>query len=97
VNPLAAIPDYTDDAHTCLVPPYEEVLVEQQWVRHPSDPYQIISNIRARVDGAMGYPDVFRNSEEVLRLMQGIQSDWSMLEQMLALRRMIRSPRDGAL
>jgi len=29
VNPHAAILDYTADAHPRLVPPYEEVLVEQ--------------------------------------------------------------------
>jgi len=94
VNPPAAIPDYATDAPPRHVPPYEEVIVEQQWAKHPPDPYQIISNIRARVDGAMGHPDVFRNPEEVMRLMQCIQSEWSMLEQMSAPRRS-RSPRDG--
>jgi len=43
----------------------------------------------------MGHPDVFRNPEEVMRLMQGIQFEWSMLEQMLAPRRRSRNPRDG--
>jgi len=94
VNPFAAIPDYKVDAHPRLVPPYEEVIVEQQRVIHPPDPYQIISNIRARVDSAMGHPDLFRNPEEVLRLMQGIQSEWSMLEQMPVLRRRSRSPQE---
>jgi len=69
VNPPAAIPDYAVDAPPRPVPPYEEVIVEQQWVRHTPDPYQIISNFRARVDGAMGHPDVFRNLKEVMRLM----------------------------
>ena len=69
VNPPAAIPDYTADAHHRPVPPYKKVIVEQQWVRHPPDPYQIISNIRAKMDSAMGHPDVFRNLEEVLCLM----------------------------
>ena len=94
--PLAAIPDYTADAHPRPVPPYEEVLVDQQSARHPPDPYQIISNIRARVDSAMGHPDVFGNPE-VLRMMQGIQSKWSMLEQMPTLWRRRRSPWDGPL
>jgi len=61
VNPPAAIPDYAADAPPHLVPPYEEVIVEQQWARHPPDPYQIINNIRARVDGVMGHPVVFHN------------------------------------
>jgi len=97
VNPLAAIPNCTVDSPACSVPPYEEVLVEQQRARHPPDPYQIISNIRARVDGAMRHPAVFHNPEEVMRLMQGIQYEWSMLEQISASRRRSRSPRDRAL
>jgi len=95
MNPPAAIPDYVTDGPSRLVPPYEEVIVEQQWAMHPPDPYQIINNIRARVDGAMGHHVVFRNLEEVMRLMQGIQSEWSMLEQIPAPRRRSRSPRDG--
>ena len=91
-----AIPDYGSDAHPRPVPPYKEVIVEQQWARHPPDPYQIISNIKSRVDGAMRHPDVFRN-QEVMHLMQGIQSELSMLEQMSAPRRRTRSPRDGPL
>jgi hypothetical protein len=94
VNPHAAIPDYVADAPPRHVPPYEEVLVEQQWARHPPDPYQIISNIRARVDSAIGHPNVFGNPE-VLRIMQGIQSEWSMLEQVPTPRRRSRSPQDG--
>jgi hypothetical protein len=31
VNPSSAIPNYTADAHPRPVPPYEEVIVEQQW------------------------------------------------------------------
>jgi hypothetical protein len=61
MNHPVAILDYAVDAPPRHVPPYEEVLVEQQWIRHPPDPYQIISNIRARVDGAMGHPGVFHN------------------------------------
>ena len=94
VNPHVAIPDYTADVHPCPVPPYKEVIVEQQWTIHPPDPYQIISNIRARMDSAMGHPDVFRNSKEVLRLMQDIQSEWSILEQMPTPWRRSRSPHE---
>ena len=93
MNPPAAISDYATAAPPRPVPPYEEVIVEQQWAKHPPDPYQIINNIRARVDGAMRHPAMFHNPEEVMRLMQGMQSEWSMLEQMPAPRR--RSPRDG--
>jgi len=45
------------------------------------------------VDSAMGHPDVFGNPE-VLRIMQGIQSEWSMMEQKPPPRRRSRSPRD---
>jgi len=93
VNPPAAIPDYAVVAPPRPVPPYEEIIVEQQWARHPPDSYQIINNIRARVDSAMGHPDVFGNPE-VLRIMQGIQSEWSMMEQMPPLRRRSKSPRE---
>jgi hypothetical protein len=96
-NPPAAIPDYTADAPPRPISPYEEVLVEQQWAKHPLDSYQIITNIRARVDGAMGHHDVFHNPEEVMLLMQGIQSEWSMLEQLPTPRRRSRSPQDGPL
>jgi len=39
VNPPAAIPDYAAAAPPRPVHSYEEVIVEQQWVRHPPDPY----------------------------------------------------------
>ena len=45
VNPPAVVPHYTTDAHLRPIPPYKEVIVEQQWARHHPDPYQIISNI----------------------------------------------------
>ena len=61
-----AIPDYT--AH---VPPYEEVIVEQQWARQLPDPFQIIGNIRAKVESTMGVSDVFSNPL-VLDIMEGI-------------------------
>jgi len=93
MNPHAVIPDYTTDAHPRPVPPYEEVIVEQQWARQPPDPYQIINNFRARVDSEMGHPDLFGNPE-VLCMMQGIQSEWSMMEQMSAPQSWSRSPRE---
>jgi hypothetical protein len=36
--------------YTTLVPPYEEVIVRQQWPIQLPDPLQIIANIRAIVD-----------------------------------------------
>jgi len=40
---------------------YNFFIVEQQWAKYPPDPYQIISNIRTRVDGAIGHPAEFHN------------------------------------
>jgi len=62
VNPPAAIPDYTTDTHPRLVPPYEEVIVDQQSARHPPDPLQIMHDVRGIMDRAMTkIPDVYAN------------------------------------
>jgi len=71
--------------YTALVPPYEEVNVEQQWVRQ-----QIISNISARVESAMGVPYVFSNSV-VAGIMDGIWSEYSILQEVSVSRRRTRS------
>ena len=55
----------------------------------------LVEGVVGERDLAMGHPDVFRNLEEVMRLMQGMRSEWSMLEQMPAPRKRSRSPRDG--
>jgi hypothetical protein len=68
MNPHAPIDDYT-----IHVPPYEEVIVYQQWARQPPDPFQIIQNIRLIVDSVMGVPDVFSNPI-VDDIMEGIWS-----------------------
>jgi hypothetical protein len=49
MSELAPVAEYT--AH---VPPYEEVIVEQQWAIQVPDPLQIIENIKTIVDSAMG-------------------------------------------
>jgi hypothetical protein len=64
--------------YTASVPPYEEVIVEPQWVRQIPDPLQIIDNIRHRVDSAMEVPDVFSNSL-IAGIMDGIQSEHNMM------------------
>ena len=56
----AAVPDYT-----ASVPPYEEVIVEQQWARQPPDPLQIIQNIRAIMDNVVRVLDVYSNPTAV--------------------------------
>jgi hypothetical protein len=37
-------------------PVYQEVIVEQEWPRHPPDPLQVISSMRARVEHALKIP-----------------------------------------
>jgi len=55
VNP-APIPEYVAPR-----PVYQEVIVEQEWVRHPPDPLQVISSMRAIVEHAMEIPEVASN------------------------------------
>jgi len=62
-----AHPDYTT-----LVPPYEEVIIEQQWARQPPNPFQIIQNRRAIVYNAAGVLDVYSNPV-VVGIMESIQ------------------------
>jgi hypothetical protein len=77
----ATVPDYTTP-----VPPYEDVIVEQQWVRQPPDSFQIIWNIRAMVDSAAGVHDVYSNPT-VVGIMESIQAEYSMLEVVAASQR----------
>jgi hypothetical protein len=72
------------------VPPYEEVIVEQQWVIQIPDPLNIIANIRARVDSAMGHPDVF-SSPLFTGVLQGIQSEYVILQEESVSQRRTRS------
>jgi len=65
--------------YTAHVPPYEEVIVEQQWARKISDPLQIIDNIRAIVDSVMSPPDVFSHPLFV-GIMEGIRSEYNMMQ-----------------
>jgi len=60
-------------------PVYEEVIVEQQWARHPPDPFQIIGNIRARVEDAMEISDVTSNPL-FFGILEGIQSNYTVFD-----------------
>ena len=80
--------------YTVPRPPYEEVLVEQQWGRHPPDPFQIIQNIIAVVDSSMeGIPDMYSN-HVVARVMETIRQQYRVLEEVSAPRSRSRSPRE---
>jgi len=65
VSPTA-VPDYT-----APVPPYKEVIVEQQWAKQPPDPFKVIRNIRAIIDSVAGVPDVYLNPT-VARIMESV-------------------------
>jgi len=65
----------------------------QQWAKRPPDPFQIIDNIRAKVESAMGHPDVFSNPV-VAGIMEGIRSEYSMLEEVSAPQSRSHSPRE---
>jgi len=80
----ALVPQYTSH-----VPPYEEVIVEQQWARQVPDPLQIIDNIKHRADIAMTHPDVFTHSL-FADIMEGIQSEYSMMQEESVPRRRTR-------
>jgi len=71
----ASVAEYT--AH---VPPYEEVIIEQQWVKQDLNPLQIIDNIRCIVDSAMEVPDVFADPL-VAAIMEGIWSEYRILQE----------------
>ena len=76
--------------YTASVPPYEKVIVEQQWARHLPNPFQIIDNIRRKVEGAMEIPDVFSNPL-VIGVMEGIQFEYSIMQEVPVPRRRIMS------
>ena len=53
LNPPTVVPDYAADVHPRPVPPYEEVIVQQQLARDPPDPFQVIDIMRGRVEHAL--------------------------------------------
>jgi len=84
----APVPEYA-----VLRPVYEEILVEQQCDRYPPNPFQIIDNIRARVENAMVIPDVTSNPL-FFGLLEGIRSDYTVFDEVSAPRRRSKSPRE---
>jgi hypothetical protein len=67
------------------------VIVEQKWARHPPGPFHIIGNIRAIMEHAMGIPDVVSNPL-FFSILEGIRSDFTVFDEVSALRRRSRSP-----
>jgi len=77
--------------YTVPRPVYKEVIVEQRWDKHLPDPFQVIQNIRAVVDGAMdGIPDVYSN-HVFARVMETIRQQYRVLEDVSTPHRRSRS------
>jgi hypothetical protein len=87
VNP-APVPVYVAQR-----PAYQEVIVEQEWARHPPDPLQIIISMRARVEHAMEIPKVASNPL-FFSILEGLRSDYTVFHEVPVSRRRSRSPRE---
>ena len=74
-------------------PVYQVVIVEQEWVRHPLDPFQVVGDIRGRVEHVMEIPEVVSNPF-FFSILKGIQSDYAVFDEVSAPLRRSRSPRD---
>ncbi|RHN49885.1 putative protein-serine/threonine phosphatase [Medicago truncatula] len=86
VNP-APVPEYIAPR-----PVYQEVIVEQEWVKHPPDPLQVINNMRVRVEHAMEIPEVASNPL-FFNILEGLLSDYIVFDKEPVPRRRSRSPR----
>jgi len=96
MNPPAAVIEYAADAHPRPVPPYEVVIVQQQWASDPPDPFQVIGSMRGIVEHALQIPKVVSNPL-FLRILEGLRSDYTVFDQVPAPRRRSRSPREYGL
>jgi len=74
-------------------PVYQDILVDQDWGRHPSDPRQVISTMGDRVEHAMQIPEVVSNPL-FLGILEGLRSDYIVFEQQPVPRRRSRSPQE---
>jgi hypothetical protein len=67
-------------------PVYRDILVDQEWARHPPDPLQVISSIRGRVEHAMQISEVVSNPL-FFGILVGLRTDYSVFEQQPVPRR----------
>jgi hypothetical protein len=74
-------------------PVYQDILVDQEWTRHPPDPLQVIGSMRERVEHAMGIPEVVSNPL-FFDILEGLRTDYSVFEQQPVPRRRSRSPQE---
>ncbi|XP_024632161.1 protein MAIN-LIKE 2-like [Medicago truncatula] len=71
-------------------PVYQDILVDQEWARHPPDPLQVINNMRGRVEHAMQIPEVVFNPL-FFNILEGLQTDYSVFDDQQVPRRRSRS------
>jgi len=87
VNP-APEPDITMSR-----PVYQDILVDQDWARHPPDPRQVISTMRDKVEHAMQIPEVVSNLL-FFGILEGFRTDYSVFEQQPVPRKRSMSPQE---
>jgi len=74
-------------------PVYQDVLVDQDWGRHPPDPRQVISTMRDRVEHALQISEVVSNPL-FLGILEGLRFDYIMFDQQSVPTRRFRSPQE---
>jgi len=74
-------------------PVYQDVLVDQDWGKHPPDPRQVISIMRERVEQALQILDVVSNPL-FLGILEDLHSDYIVFDQQPVPRRRSRSPQE---
>jgi len=72
---------------------YQDILVDQDWARHPPNPLHVISSMQRRVEHAMQIPEVVSNPL-FFGILEGLRTDYSVFEQQPVPRRRSRSPRE---
>jgi hypothetical protein len=70
----APVPEYVAPRHV-----YQEVIVKQEWARHPPDPLQVISSMRARVEHGIEIPEVVSNPL-FFSILEGLRTEYSVFD-----------------
>ena len=71
-------------------PVYQDILVDQEWARHPPDPLQVIRSIKGKVEHAMQIPGVVSNPL-FFSILEGLRTDYSVFDHQQVPRRRSRS------
>ena len=71
-------------------PVYQDILVDQEWARHPPDQLQVISSMRDKVEHAMEISEVVSNPL-FFGILEGLWTDYSVFDHLQVPRRRSRS------